>query len=135
MVSEAPPEKEVKRLLKGWGDNYLENYRRAAEQVVAVHCLDFIFNGRFGPSEPATKGSFGAGTELYVMKAQVCVVAWGRVVRSSGRESGILPDMPAPTSAFDHRADPTNGRQYTWPINRRCGLVAFLAASSTAPAC
>jgi hypothetical protein len=27
VVSEVPPEKEVKRLLKGWGDNYLDNYR------------------------------------------------------------------------------------------------------------
>jgi hypothetical protein len=27
LYRKVPPEKEVKRLLKGWGDNYLDNYR------------------------------------------------------------------------------------------------------------
>ena len=26
-IGALPPGKEVKRLLKGWGDNYLDNYR------------------------------------------------------------------------------------------------------------
>lgn len=28
-----PPEKEVKRLLKGWGDNYLDNHREEKRSI------------------------------------------------------------------------------------------------------
>ncbi len=39
------------------------------------------------------------------MKPKSSDSKWGRVVRSSGRESGILPDNPAPSRAFVRSGD------------------------------
>jgi diphthamide synthase (EF-2-diphthine--ammonia ligase) len=52
VVSEVPPGKEVKRLLKGWGDNYLDNYRELAHSFIKAEfkavttCVDTKVLGR-----------------------------------------------------------------------------------------